>query len=438
MKTGFFLLNMRIKGIKNIQKEVQIDFYGKNVDKRFDPEKYRIKGIYGENGSGKTAIITAVDVVRNYVINENYFREAQNQQLLKELINKETQQFEFCCEFLVKGWRAQTLCIYEYEVRFDFDEIGEIYTSYESLKYKKNSSRGNSVDLFICENGKFSALNLDDDKKHIIIEKTKNLLIKQSALLLIIKSCMDEETLAELLVRVVPAFLFFCMIVVHFDKEDKHIHYYQNALLKNIEDKGIPDEQMIEEIRSCIPTNTRRIPVNQFGNYEKKVKQLEAFIRVFKPDLERIDIEKKDNRDYYECELNLVYGKYSVNREFESTGIKKVIELYDALRAASTGFIAFIDELDSNINDIYLCKIIEYFRDYGEGQLCFTSHNLDPMSILKKNNKSIDFLTGDNRIVPWVKNGNYTPDNSYRNGMIEGMPFNIDSSDFIRIFEGGE
>ncbi|WP_155830946.1 hypothetical protein [Butyrivibrio sp. MB2005] len=55
---------------------------------------------------------------------------------------------------------------------------------------------------------------------------------------------------------------------------------------------------------------------------------------------------------------------------------------------------------------------------------------------LKDSNKSIDFLTRDNRIVPWVKNGNYSPDNSYRNGMIEGMPFNIDSSDFISIFEG--
>ena len=120
------------------------------------------------------------------------------------------------------------------------------------------------------------------------------------------------------------------------------------------------------------------------------------------------------------------------------TGIKKIIELYDAFVQASNGFIVFIDEMDSNINDIYLCKIIEYFKYYGKGQLCFTSHNVDPMSVLKDNNKSIDFLTRDNRIIPWVKNGHYTPENSYRNGLIEGMPYNIDSSDFISIFERGE
>ena len=56
------------------------------------------------------------------------------------------------------------------------------------------------------------------------------------------------------------------------------------------------------------------------------------------------------------------------------------------------------------------------------------------MIVLKDNNKSIDFLTSDNRIVSWVKNGHYSPESCYRNGMIEGMPFNIDSSDFISVF----
>ena len=71
---------------------------------------------------------------------------------------------------------------------------------------------------------------------------------------------------------------------------------------------------------------------------------------------------------------------------------------------------------------------------YGKGQLCFTAHNLDPMIVLKENKKSIDFLTDNGKLVSWVKNGNATPDNSYRNGMIEEIPFNIDSTDFMKIF----
>lgn len=128
------------------------------------------------------------------------------------------------------------------------------------------------------------------------------------------------------------------------------------------------------------------------------------------------------------------YGKYRVNKEFESTGIKKLIRLFDCFMFASKMGIVFIDEMDSNINDVYLCRLIEYFMYYGKGQLCFTTHNLDPMIALKENKNSIDFLSNDNQLISWTSHGNASPDNFYRNGMIENIPFNIDATDFIGIF----
>ena len=58
---GFYLLHIRLSGIKNISKEIQLDFYNKVLE-GFNPEKHRVKAIYGENGSGKTAIITAISI----------------------------------------------------------------------------------------------------------------------------------------------------------------------------------------------------------------------------------------------------------------------------------------------------------------------------------------------------------------------------------------
>lgn len=52
--------------------------------------------------------------------------------------------------------------------------------------------------------------------------------------------------------------------------------------------------------------------------------------------------------------------------------------------------------------------------------------------------KSIDFLSEDHKIYPWTKSGNYSPSKLYRNGMIEGSPFNVDSIDFISVFGSGE
>ena len=99
-----------------------------------------------------------------------------------------------------------------------------------------------------------------------------------------------------------------------------------------------------------------------------------------------------------------------------------------------TGNIVFIDELDSNLHDVYLCALLEYLMEYGEGQLCFTTHNIGPMDILRKNQKSIDFLSVDRTVYQWTKNGNYSPSKLYKNGMIEGSPFNVDSIDFIGVF----
>ena len=134
----------------------------------------------------------------------------------------------------------------------------------------------------------------------------------------------------------------------------------------------------------------------------------------------------------------MVYDNYSISTEFESTGIKKLIKLFIYLDIMAKGGIVFIDELDSNLHDVYLCALLEYLMDFGKGQLCFTTHNVGPMDILKKHKKSIDFLSVDNKIYSWTSNGNYSPSKLYRTGMIEGSPFNIDSIDFIGIFDTDE
>ena len=169
--------------------------------------------------------------------------------------------------------------------------------------------------------------------------------------------------------------------------------------------------------------------------YEKKVKKLKDFIKIFKPDLTDISIDRKEDGDNYVCNLNMIYGDYVVHTEFESTGVKKLIRLFDFLQNMVQGGIVFIDEFDSNLHDVYLCALLEYLMEYGKGQLCFTTHNVGPMDVLKRNKKSIDFLSIDHKIYPWTTNGNYSPSKLYRNGMIEGSPFNVDSIDFIGIFD---
>ena len=112
--------------------------------------------------------------------------------------------------------------------------------------------------------------------------------------------------------------------------------------------------------------------------------------------------------------------------------------MYNAFYDLNNGKIVFIDELDANLHDVYLCKLLEYFSIYAKGQLCFTTHNLTPMEILKKRNYSIDFLSDNSTITSWIKNGNYSVSKLYKEGMIDNSPFNIEAFDFIGLFDENE
>ena len=93
MNPDYYLLSFAVSGIKNIEQRVELNFYKKTIDKSFDPGKYRIKAIYGENGSGKTAIITAVQIMQKLIISNDYLADSANQAKLQKLINKK----EFHC-----------------------------------------------------------------------------------------------------------------------------------------------------------------------------------------------------------------------------------------------------------------------------------------------------------------------------------------------------
>jgi AAA15 family ATPase/GTPase len=168
--------------------------------------------------------------------------------------------------------------------------------------------------------------------------------------------------------------------------------------------------------------------------FEENTKRLCEFIKIFKNDLVNIGIKRKEEEDCYVCSLVMNYSDYSIDSEFESTGIKKLVKLFDYLDKMVNGGIVFIDELDSNLHDVYLCALLEYLAENAEGQICFTTHNIGPMDILRKNRKSIDFLSCDHKVISWTKSGNYSPASLYRNGMIEGSAFNVFPFDFVKAF----
>ena len=229
--------------------------------------------------------------------------------------------------------------------------------------------------------------------------------------------------------------LFAYSINVFIDNNDKHQVTYSKAKSYS---KVIANELETMEKSShfVFDNEIDEVDISEIEKYKKEANNVCRFLKIFKPDLETIRIEETPNRDKIICKKILVYKDGSeVSSEYESSGVKKLIKLYPFLNAIDLGGISFIDEFDSNIHDVYLCKLVEYFASYTHGQLIFTTHNLGPMELLSdyKMKHSIDFINKGS-VTSWRRNGNYSVVNLYRSGAIKNCPFNIDATDFIRVF----
>ncbi len=432
---NFFLTRLKLNGIKNIQNEIQFDFYNKILSD-FNPELYRVKAIYGENGSGKTAVMTAVSIAKKIMLTPGYLKQEVNQSFLDNIINKKTRTLSMEFEFV--SYTESFLDEYRYSFVLKQNEMKNYILQSEKLeKITKYTRNKKFKTVFEVYDGNIKSIDVSEELAQKIKINTMNTLHESSLSFSLLDSLVVNE---EIYFSAVALLLFFLSIVVYLDEEDMHEIYLINKILNGLKKSDMEEEakkklSFIRKQYTYLDAKGRSIvEKNNFKNYEKKIVRLGDFLRVFKPELKDIAIEKREDINSYVCELVLNYPDYSVNQEFESTGIKKLIRLYDAFVNADEGNISFIDEMDSNLNDIYLCKIVEYFANYSKGQLCFTTHNLDPMDVIKNNKNSIDFLSSDNKVVSWKVTGNAAPDRYYRNGMIENSPFNVDAIDFIGKF----
>ena len=444
-----YLVNYRVKGIKTLEEEVSLSFYKKTITMPLDTKEYNIKGIYGINGSGKSGIVASVDILRNLLLDDGYLNNPMVQKNLDAIINKKSKELFISADFLAE-YKEKTY-LYRYEILLKKTVTDKYAISSEKLSYRLATSKKDDFNSLIeVKNGIIDYIDIknDEELKNTFIQHTLNLLSMSAVSSVFLDKMYPYGEQISNIISLDGVLLLIHLGIrmkVYMDQSDNHIDYLlKNMLMYTMETDN--DDTYIDSLRKgavrlnrssidAISGGTDLIAKPIYTRYEKKVKRLKEFIKIFKPDLTDISIDRKEDGDNYVCNLNMVYGDYVVHTEFESTGVKKLIRLFDYLQFMVRGGIVFIDEFDSNLHDVYLCALLEYLMEYGKGQLCFTTHNVGPMDVLKRNKKSIDFLSIDHKIYPWTTNGNYSPSKLYRNGMIEGSPFNVDSIDFIGIFD---
>lgn len=148
------------------------------------------------------------------------------------------------------------------------------------------------------------------------------------------------------------------------------------------------------------------IPLEPFGVVEDIICKMNMVLKLLIPDLQ-VGIANlgtqllDDGSKGVSVQLISIRGDTRLPLKTESEGIKKIVAILQLLIATyNTPSMTFaVDELDAGIFEYLLGEILRIFSESGRGQLIFTSHNLRPLETLA--DKYICFTTTnpDNRFV---------------------------------------
>ena len=430
------LLQFSTYGIKNIEKLISIDFANQTIEKGINKIN-NVKGIFGYNGSGKSALISSMDYYTKLVCVPNFLMQNEIKLSLDKLINYVKKEFYISVLFEFE----KNIAI-KHSIKLSKDLIVDDYVIKEESVELSNSR---------TLNGKFKNIIEKKDNKIIyadIFKENERLEINQdlrynSIVQILLQKILEkkvnkiDQTELTLLDKIVVK-LYSCVnnIDVYLQESDLHRGYKFGQ--KSIEDILLKLENNKQNKLGDIYLNDVIIRKEDYDFYVKENKKLERFIKYFKPELKSIELIPLQDAKLYHLRKVFVYNDYKVELEFESSGIKQLIKLFSYLEKCANGKIVFIDEIDTNINAVYFSYLISFFKKYGKGQLIFTTHNIEAMKSLKSQSKSILALGVNNKIDTWVGKGNKSPISDYINGEFPNSPMNIEDFDFINIFLGEE
>ena len=115
-----------------------------------------------------------------------------------------------------------------------------------------------------------------------------------------------------------------------------------------------------------------RILPNLIPDLSLKVKEISTLI--------------ENGAEKYKVDLLSVHNDYCIPINDESEGIKRIISILLVFRRAFTDDCTTlaIDEMDQGVFEYLLGVLLSIFQEKGKGQLIFTSHNMRPLEVLNK------------------------------------------------------
>ncbi len=430
-------LFVRISGIKLTNfKNVENGEIVITDDSKLD--KASILGIYGQNGSGKTAIIDALKILQSVLSDgglENRFAEYIS-------LNSESSQLDFT--FILEDKDNSRVIDIDYSFQIEkandnldiqtyndgHQKVHKIKIVNETLKFSMTSQdlKIKKQELIITEGDK---ILIPKTKLEILTDKNKdallNLLVAKKIASSTARSfifCKESlETIhtyckEKLFVLILDALSNFGKLHLFVIDTTHTVLNSPNALVFNFNILGANNEQQLGQI--LVPLGNNAIILEEaFFVVEKIIENMNIVLGKLIPGL-TIKIINNGNiiigKGQKGCRVQLLSHKNGndIPLRYESEGTKKIVAVLQLLinMYSNPSTTVVIDELDAGVFEYLLGQLLEIISEKGKGQLIFTSHNLRPLETLDKSFIAFTTINPQNR---YIRMQNVKTNNNLRN-----------------------
>lgn len=398
---------------------------------------------YGENGSGKSNIISSISFLQNSLktlLHQEMFNKMIDNEKIKELdINYLKRFVEMRHSYLEK----------EISVHKTIDSTDNMILEYTFTVDEKD------VNYYL----EFDNNSIVKEKLYYVIEKNKSeyFLIDKDNIKLNKKIFIDNNYHNELVDKIKKMFGKHTLMAILNNELSKNNKKYFNS---KVDEKifKIIDEildwciwyKFINGEEGSLPNNDKILENLQSGlindKYKDKIysteKALNMYFSSLYSDIKSVKyhIEENDGNIKYKLYFNKMISNNirEIPFDYESTGTIKLLDIFPYFYGCINKKTVFIDEIDSGIHDLLMNYIIRALYKDINGQLIMTTHN----TLLMKETKSeslyiIDIDLNGEKIVKVADDENRIQKNNnatkkYLSGAFGGVPI-PDYIDFSEI-----
>lgn len=432
MNRSVRVVSITIENFKNVKKG-NISLENKRKD-----YKASIVGIYGQNGSGKTALIDAVDLLK-YVLCGHKIPAKY-----ADYVNIETDHAKLCYQFRMKYDEGIFDVWYQFCLKRAADDT-------EPNIQEDSASAVTRAEIFDeVLSYAFASPNEKCRKSSLIDVREGEVFVPRAKLVELVgeKADITDLLVIKKLVRATSrAFVFSWDMINIFRKNCKNERYMAvieglrtfgmtELFVVNTENTGLismntlplafkyKEKKAVTYGSLMLPLNaSAQVPEQSMEIVRKVIDNMNIVLTQIVPGL-TINIYDlgpavfADGRPGRIVQLMSQKDGREIPFQYESEGIKKIVSILQLLIVVynNPSITVAVDELDAGIFEYLLGEILNIISEKGKGQLIFTSHNLRPLETLDKGFIAFTTTNPENRYIRLtnVKENNNLRDFYYR------------------------